>query len=64
VDFCSLYCARQCAVDLRNRILSDYSIGLESILLDEALGAGLVEVTEIDDPRESAFLDIQHILPI
>jgi len=30
-------------------LLSDYSVGLEYILLDEALGAGLVEVTEIHD---------------
>jgi len=30
-------------------LLSDYSVGLEYILLDEALGAGLVEVTEMHD---------------
>jgi hypothetical protein len=30
-------------------LLSDYSLGLEYILLDEALGSGVIEVTEVND---------------
>jgi len=30
-------------------LLSEYSLSLEHMLLDEALGAGLVEVTEVDN---------------
>jgi len=30
-------------------LLSDYSLGLEYILLDEALGSGMIEVTEVND---------------
>jgi hypothetical protein len=30
-------------------LLSDYSLSLEYLLLSEALGAGLIEVTEVDN---------------
>jgi hypothetical protein len=44
-------------------LLSDYSLSLEYMLLDEALGAGLVEVTEVDNQGTVPNLKVHNKSP-
>ena len=44
-------------------LLSDYSLGLEYILLDEALSLGVIEVTEVNDHGAVPNLKVQNKSP-
>jgi len=44
-------------------LLSDYSLGLEYILLDEALGSGVIEVTEVNDHGAVPNLKVHNKAP-